>query len=167
MGAAVSGCMPIIAVDVNEAKLALARASGATHTVDASRSDPVAAIAEIVPGGTDFAIEASGRPDVMLQALRAVRKQGGRAVVCGNAQFGETIPLDPRLLNDGKSLLGTWGGDTVPERDFPRYIRLLLAGRLNVAALLSAPYRLDAINAALDDLEAGRVGRPLVDMSLR
>jgi len=103
----------------------------------------------------------------MLQAMQAVRQQGGRAVVCGNAHVGTTVNIDPRLFNAGKSLMGTWGGDSVPERDYPRYARLLMAGKLNVEPLLSKPYKLADINIALDDLEAGRVGRPLIDMSAK
>jgi S-(hydroxymethyl)glutathione dehydrogenase/alcohol dehydrogenase len=133
--------------------------------VNAGNGDPVKAINEIVPGGVDFAVEATGVPAVMLQAMQSVRKQGGRAVVCGNAHAGTAVNIDPRLFNDGKSIMGTWGGDSVPERDYPRYARLLMAGKLDVTPLLSKPYRLADINAALDDLEAGRVGRPLIDMS--
>lgn len=165
LGAVVSGCTPVIAVDVVSEKLELARKMGATHVINAADSDPVKAINDIVPGGVDYAVEATGIPAVMLQAMQAVKNQGGRAVVCGNAHVGTTVNVDPRLFNAGKSLMGTWGGDSVPERDFPRYARLLIAGKLNVEPLLSKPYRLVEINVALDDLEAGRVGRPLIDMS--
>lgn len=165
LGATVSGCDPVIAVDINPKKLELAKTLGATHTVNAAEVDAIKAINEIVPGGVDYAVEATGVPAVMLQALHAVRKQGGRAVVCGNAHAGQAVTVDPRLFNDGKSLMGTWGGDSVPERDYPRYARLLMAGKLNVLPLLSKAYRLEDINAALDDLEAGRVGRPLIDMN--
>jgi S-(hydroxymethyl)glutathione dehydrogenase/alcohol dehydrogenase len=87
-------------------------------------------------------------------------------VIVGNAHAGETIQLDPRVLNDGKSLLGTWGGDSQPDRDVPRFARLLATGRIAVKPLLSKPYRLADVDVALDDLEAGTVGRPLLDMSL-
>lgn len=167
LGASVSGCVPIIAVDINKDKLDLAKRLGATHSVNAAEIDPVKAINEIVAGGVDHAVEASGVPVVMVQAMQAVRKQGGRAVVCGNAHAGSTVTIDPRLFNDGKSIMGTWGGDSVPERDYPRYARLLMAGKLDVASLLTKTYSLASINDALDDLEAGRVGRPLIDMSLR
>lgn len=165
-GAVLSGCTPVIAVDVRPDKLAVARALGASHTICASDGDPVAAVQTLCPGGVDFAIEASGRPAVMLQALASVRSQGGAAVVIGNAHHGETLALDPRQLNQGKRLLGTWGGDCVPDRDLPRYARLLLAGRLDVAPLLSKVYPLADINQALDDLESGAAVRPLVDMTL-
>ncbi len=167
MGALASGCAPVIAIDVNPRKLDLAQRLGATHTIDASQLDPLQAVGAIVAGGVDFAIEATGVPAVMLQALRAVRKQGGRAVVCGNSRHGETVNVDPRLFNDGKSLMGTWGGDSVPERDYPRYAQMLISRRADVDLLLSAPYRLADINLALDDLETGKIGRPLIDMKLR
>ena len=166
LGALVSGCMPVIAVDPNPAKRELALRFGATHVIDPGASDPVAEIRKLTGGGADIAIEASGIPAVMAQALDCVHAQGGRAVVIGNAPRGQLISLDPRLLNDGKSLLGCWGGDAVPDRDYPRYARLMTARRIDVAPLLSVPYPLARINEALDDLEAGRVGRPLIEMSL-
>jgi S-(hydroxymethyl)glutathione dehydrogenase/alcohol dehydrogenase len=95
-----------------------------------------------------------------------VRPQGGIAVVVGNAKHGEMLAINPRWLNDGKQLRGTWGGDNVPERDFPRYCRLIESGRLRVAPLLSRSYPLTAVNDALDELERGEVARPLLDMSL-
>jgi S-(hydroxymethyl)glutathione dehydrogenase / alcohol dehydrogenase len=165
-GASVSGCTPIIAVDPNPMKRELAMTFGATHAIDPTAADPIAEIKALTGGGADYAVEATGIPAVMVQAIESVRPQGGRAVVIGNARKGQTIALDPRHLNDGKGLLGCWGGDALPDRDFPRYGKLVAAGRINVGPLLSAPYALDRINEALDDLEAGRVGRPLIDMAL-
>lgn len=164
--AQIAGNVPLLAVDVVPAKLDLARQLGATGVIHAGETDPVAEITRLCPGGVDFAIEATGLPAVMLQALAAVRSQGGAAVIVGNARYGETLALDPRQLNQGKRLLGTWGGDTQPDRDFPRYARLIAAGRLDLEPLLSPPYPLSAIDQALDDLEAARVVRPLIDMSL-
>lgn len=166
LGARAAGCAPIIALDINPAKLALAKTCGATHTIDVSGTDPIEAIRAVCPGGVDLAIEATGVPSVMAQALAAVRNQGGRAVVIGNARHGATLEINPRLFNDGKSLLGSWGGDSVPDRDYPRLARLMGEGRIDVAPILSKPYRLEEINRVLDDLEAGRVGRPLIDMNL-
>jgi S-(hydroxymethyl)glutathione dehydrogenase/alcohol dehydrogenase len=138
---------------------------GATHTINAGEGDPVAQIKELTSGGADFAIEASGRPAVMLQAMQSVRQQGGAAVIVGNAHHGEHITLDPGLLNAGKQLRGTWGGDSDPDRDYPRYAKLIEAGRLQLAPLMSGGYGLEDVNRALDDLEAGRAARPILDMS--
>jgi S-(hydroxymethyl)glutathione dehydrogenase/alcohol dehydrogenase len=161
--AVLAGCAPVIAIDVRPEKLALAVGLGATHCVNASQDDPLEALAGTVRGGLDVAIEATGRPDVMRQALASVRPRGGVAVVIGNARHGEQVALDPWELNCGKRLLGTWGGDTDPDRDFPRYARLLTSGRLPLGKLLSRPYRLEQVNRAIDDLEAGTVARPLID----
>lgn len=162
--AVLCGCIPVIAVDVNPEKLALARTLGATHLIDSRSGDPVKQIHGICSRGVDFAIEATGLTAVMQQALASVRPQGGTAVVVGNARHGQTLQIDPRELNQGKRLCGTWGGDNVPERDFPRYCNLLATGRLNVEPLLSRAYGLQEINTALEDLEAGRCTRPLIEM---
>lgn len=167
MAAAFSGAMPVIAVDPNPARRALALRYGATHAIDPSAADPAGEVRKIVPGGVDVAIEATGVPAVMSAALATTRQQGGRAVVIGNARFGEKLTLDPGLFNQGKSLLGTWGGDSHPDRDYARFGRLLGSGRFDVRGLLSPPYGLAQADQALDDLERGRVGRPLIDMNLR
>lgn len=166
MGAALAGCTPIIAVDIREDKLGVAKKLGATHCILARERDPVEEVRRICPGGVDVAIEVTGRPEVMLQALRSVRNQGGAAVVIGNARSGERVDLDPSQLNLGKRLLGTWGGDNWPDRDFPRYWKLVDAGKLNLEPMLSEAYRLSEINRALDDLQAGRTVRPLIGMDL-
>lgn len=165
-GAAIAGCVAIIAIDVLPQKLELALQMGATHSIDANQTDPVAAIQKICAGSLDFAIEASGRPQVMAQALTSVRSQGGIAVVIGNARHGEYISLDPGQFNAGKQLRGTWGGDTLPDRDFPRYCKLLRSGKLKLDLLTSKVYPLSEINEALDDLKTGKVARPLIDMML-
>ena len=159
------GTSPIIAVDVFRSRLDAALDAGATHAIDATADDPIERIREIVPGGSDVAIEASGRVSVMRQALQSVRPRGGRAIVVGNARKGETLELDPAEFNQGKQLRGTWGGDTVPSRDFPRYCEMILAGELDLSPLKDAVYSLAEINTAIDDLEAGRVLRPLIDMN--
>jgi S-(hydroxymethyl)glutathione dehydrogenase/alcohol dehydrogenase len=167
MAAALAGGMPIIGVDPNPTRRALAKTYGATHVIDPTTADPAAEIRKIVPAGVDVAVEASGVPAVMEQAVNATRQQGGRAVVIGNARHGATLQLSPGVFNQGKSLLGTWGGDSVPERDYGRFAKLLSADRFPVRDLLSKPYGLEQANQALADLAAGLVGRPLIDMSRR
>ena len=162
-GAALAGCMPVIAIDIRPEKLALAAQLGATHTIDASQDSPVEEIRRICPGGSDYSIEATGSPEVMLQSLSSVRGQGGVAVVVGNARHGQRIDLDPWQLNQGKQLRGTWGGDSIPDRDYPRYCRLLASGKLNLAPMLSRSYRLSEVNDAIDELEGGLAGRPVID----
>ncbi|WP_316161965.1 zinc-binding dehydrogenase [Bradyrhizobium sp. SZCCHNRI20481] len=166
MAAALAGAMPVIGIDPNPTRRALAQIYGATHIIDAS-GDVLAEIKKIVPQGVDLAVESSGIPAVMEQAINSTRQQGGRAVVIGNAKHGAALTLNPGVFNQGKSLLGTWGGDSVPDRDYGRYGRLLSSGRFPVRDLLSKPYSLAQADQALQDLAAGKVGRPLIDMSLR
>jgi S-(hydroxymethyl)glutathione dehydrogenase/alcohol dehydrogenase len=165
-GAVHRGAELIIAIDVRPDRLAAARGLGATHLVNASEGDVLNRVKEIVPRGVDAAIEATGRPAVMRQALAMVRPRGGRAVIAGNARFGESLEIDPRELNQGKRLLGSWGGDNDPDADFPEYARLLAGERIDLAPLRSSPYRLQDVNQALDDLESSRVIRPLIEMRL-
>jgi S-(hydroxymethyl)glutathione dehydrogenase / alcohol dehydrogenase len=167
IAAHLAGAMPVIGIDPNPTRCALARIYGATHVIDASAADVITEIRKITPQGVDLAVESSGVPAVMEQAVNATRPQGGRAVVIGNARHGAALTLDPGVFNQGKSLLGTWGGDSVPDRDYARYGRLLASGRFPVRDLLSKPYSLAQADQALADLAAGKVGRPLIDMSLR
>ena len=107
----------------------------------------IAEIKKIVPQGVDLAVESSGVPAVMEQAISSTRQQGGRAVVIGNAKHGAILSLNPGVFNQGKSLLGTWGGDSVPDRDYGRY---------------RAPARLGPLSGARSLVEAlsPRAGRP-------
>lgn len=155
----------IVAVDVVEAKLEHARALGATHIVHATREDPLAAIRRITGAGTDYAVEAAGRPETMEAAFKSVRDGGGLCVLAGNLAHGGRMSIDPFDLIKGKRVIGTWGGETNPDRDILRYVRLYESGRLNLAAFITHEYPLDQINAAFDDLEAGRVGRAIVNMA--
>ncbi|MEQ1761347.1 MAG: zinc-binding dehydrogenase [Vicinamibacterales bacterium] len=164
--AAMSGCAPVIAIDLDETKLALAKQYGATHVINAASGDVVAAVKAIVPGGVDLAVEATGLPAVMRDALTSVRAQGGAAVVVGNAHHGRMLELDPKEFNQGKRLLGTWGGDSVPDRDYPRYARLMTSGRFDPEPLLAKSYSLGQANEALEALETGGVARPLIDFLL-
>lgn len=164
-GAVIAGCNPVVAIDVKREKLETAKSLGATHGFEVNGNDVVAALKALVKGGFDIAIEASGRPQAMTQALQAVRNQGGIAVVLGNARFGESLSIDPRELNNGKQLRGSWGGDNKPERDFPRYFDYLADGKLRIEPLLSNSYSLPEINQAIDDLESGKTVRPLIEMS--
>ncbi len=158
-------CHPVIAVDVSEDKLELARMFGATHTVDASTRNPVEAVRELTAGhGVDYCVEAAGTTRTIEQAFAAVRKSGGRCLFASHPEFGKKICLDPHDLISGKSIAGSWGGGSQPDRDIPRLATLYRQGKLPLERLLSRRYRLDEVNEALDDLEARRVFRPLLVM---
>lgn len=162
-GAKLVGCSPIIAIDINDTKLSLAGQMGATHTINSRLLNPIEELKKICPS-LDFAIEASGVPAVMDQALQAVRPRGGTVVIIGNAPHGQHWELNPWHLNQGKKILGTWGGDNHPDTDFPKYMAFIASHQLDLGILTSKKYPLSEVNQALDDLESGKVARPLIVM---
>ena len=165
-GAVSAGCAPIIAIDLLDNKLEMAKNMGATHTINATTTNVPEALADICSGGVDHAIEATGNTTVIRQAFESVRAQGGNCVIIGNARFGEEVSIDTSHFNMGKRMFGTWGGDSVPERDYADFAKLVAADHSHCNNILSGDYSLEDINAALDDLEAGRIGRPVINMSL-
>lgn len=165
MAAAALGGGPIIAIDVTAEKLDLARSLGATHTINPLQTDPVAAVRELTGGqGVDAALEAAGSTEVMELAFESVRSGGGVCFIAGNAPHGRTLRVNPFSLIAGKSLKGTWGGDGQIDRDIPRYVEMFTQGRLALNLLARDVYRLPDINRALDDLEARKVARAMIDM---
>jgi S-(hydroxymethyl)glutathione dehydrogenase/alcohol dehydrogenase len=160
------GCAPVIAIDRNPERLNYALAAGASHALNPADGEIAKSIKALVPGGLDAVIEATGSVAVMEQALEWVRPRGGRVVVVGNAPADATFKVDPRQLNQGKRLLGCWGGDSLPDRDMARYAELLKVGVVQSGLLKAKSYSLAEINQALDDLEQGKVGRPIIDMGL-
>jgi len=155
----------VIAIDVEKAKLDLALEFSPTRTINSSSSDPLREIASLTSGrGLDYSIDASGVASVIELAFRAVRRNGGLCVFASHPPAGDTICLDPYELICGKQIRGTWGGACNPDEDIPRLTRLFAEGKLPLQKLISRRYPLDMINAALDDLEAGCVGRPLIEI---
>ena len=153
----------VIAVDIVDAKLETAARSGATHTINAQREDPLARIREITgQRGVDVAIECAGRRQTMQAAFRSVRDKGGLCILAGNLPAGEEISIDPMDLIRGKRIAGTWGGETRPDRDIPLYADLYLAGKLKLDTLITHEVDLDGLNGVLVALEKGEVGRALV-----
>jgi S-(hydroxymethyl)glutathione dehydrogenase/alcohol dehydrogenase len=157
----------IIALDIFDSKLDQASHLGATHRVNARLQEPLATIMEITGGkGVDYSIEAAGTRGTMETAFRAVRDGGGICVLAGNLPYGENISINPFDLIRGKRIIGTWGGESQPDRDIPVYVENFLSGKLHLEHLLTRTvYGLPDINRALEDLESGKTGRAIIDMS--
>lgn len=157
----------VIAVDIHDHKLELARSVGASHVVNARRVDPLSAIQEITRGqGVDVAVEAAGTRGTMEAAFAATTVAGGVCVLAGNLPKGERIAIDPFDLIRGKRLVGTVGGESDMDRDIPEYVDRYLAGSLDLGPLISHVYSLADINLAMDAIEAGKVARAIIDMNL-
>lgn len=165
LAAAMRKAAMIIAVDVVDAKLTAAKRAGATHVINAATEDVLECMREITDGrGADTVVEAVGLPETMEQAFASTAYGGGLCVLAGNLAFGEKISLDPFDLIKGRKIVGTWGGETIPDRDLPRYAKMFLEGKLPFDQLVSHEWPLDDINTAFDELEAGRVSRALIQM---
>ena len=162
-GARIAGASPIIAVDIDDRKLELARTFGATHTVNSSEVDPVEAVRAATGGnGADVVIEAIGLPQTYEQAFYA-RDLAGTVVLVGVPRPDMTVELPfIEVFGRGGALKSSWYGDCLPERDFPMLIDLYLQGRLNLDGFVSETIGLDGVEDAFGRMERGEVLRSVV-----
>ena len=163
MGSRLAGASRIIAVDIDDDKLATALRLGATHTVNSRATDPVEAVRELTGGnGADVVIEAVGRPETYKQAFYA-RDLAGTVVLVGVPTPEMTLEL-PLLdvFGRGGSLKSSWYGDCLPSRDFPMLIDLYLQGRLDLDAFVSETIGLDDVEEAFARMQRGGVLRSVV-----
>ena len=162
-GAGLAGAAKIIAVDLDDRKLAKAREMGATHTVNSKESDPVAAIRELTGGfGADVVIEAVGRPETYKQAFYA-RDLAGTVVLVGvpTPEMKLELPLLD-VFGRGGSLKSSWYGDCLPSRDFPMLIDLHLQGRLPLDKFVTETIQLTDVEKAFERMHHGDVLRSVV-----
>jgi S-(hydroxymethyl)mycothiol dehydrogenase len=163
LGARLAGAARIIAVDLDERKLATASSLGATHTVNGAEKDVVATVRELTGGfGADVVIDAVGRPETYEQAFHA-RDLAGTVVLVGvpTPEMRLELPL-LEVFGRGGSLKSSWYGDCLPSRDFPMLIDLYLQGRLDLDAFVSETIQLDGVEAAFAKMRRGDVLRSVV-----
>jgi Zn-dependent alcohol dehydrogenase len=161
------GADPIIAVDLSEEKLAFARKFGATLGVNAANEDPIMKVRELTNGGADFAFDAIGVQKTMEQVLPMARpgvgglREGGTAVLVGVPQT--TATLNMRDLFSARRYVGTIGGSSRPDDDFPKYVQWYKEGKLPLDLLVTQRFKLDEINEACSALEQGKIaGRSIL-----
>jgi S-(hydroxymethyl)mycothiol dehydrogenase len=163
VGSHLAGAAKVIAVDIDDRKLATAKSLGATHTVNSKETDPVEAIRELTGGvGADTVIEAVGRPETYRQAFYA-RDLAGTVVLVGVPTPDMTLEL-PLLdvFGRGGALKSSWYGDCLPSRDFPMLIDLYLQGRLDLDAFVTETIALDEVEDAFAHMHRGDVLRSVV-----
>ena len=162
-GAVIAGATTIIGVDLMEAKLQRARSFGATHTIDASSSDPVVRIIELTDGaGADYAFEAIGLAEKpFIQSIRCTRRRGVTIWV-GHAPLNTPVTIDARDLMQEKTVMGSMYGSAKPRLDFPRLLDLYRNGKLELDKLISRRFALEEINEAFEVLARGEVARSVV-----
>ena len=164
-GAHLAGAHTIIAVDLDDRKLELAKEFGATHTINSSNQDPVEAIRALTGGnGVDVAIEAVGLPVTYEQAFYA-RDLAGTVVLVGvpNPEMKIELPLI-EVFGRGGTLKSSWYGDCLPSRDFPMLVDLYLQGRLDLDRFVSETIALEDVEEAFHAMERGEVLRSVVVM---
>lgn len=162
-GAHLVGANKIIAVDIDQRKLNWAKKFGATHTINSSTEDPVAAIQELTDGhGADLVVDAVGRPETYKQAFYA-RDLAGTVVLVGvpTPQMQLELPLID-VFGRGGTLKSSWYGDCLPDRDFPMLIDHHLQGRFPLAEFVSETIGIDAIEQAFEKMHHGDVLRSVV-----
>ena len=158
-----AGANPIVAVDLVDAKLDMARARGATHALNPNAvADADAAVREIVgSAGPDKVIETTGVKSVIELAYNLTHADGTCVLV---GVPSEKVSIYTLPIHFNKVLTGSHGGDAVPHVDIPRLIRLIDAGRLSFEGLITHEFPLDEINAALDVVRSGTAGRVLLQV---
>jgi aryl-alcohol dehydrogenase len=163
MAAKVAGCAPIIAVDVHEHRLALARELGAAHTINARDcTDVAAAVRDASGGGVHHAVDTSAVPKALREAIESLMP-GGTSVLLGSARAGTEAAFEMPFLQQGRVVRGVVQGDSVPRDFIPQLIDLMLGGKFPLERMITF-YDLADINRAAAESSAGIAIKPVLRM---
>lgn len=163
MAAKIAGCDPIIAIDVHEHRLALARELGATHAINHSGQQSVAAEIKKISGlGARHTLETSAVPSVFREAVE-VLMPAGQCVLLGSARAGTEVTFETPFLQNGRIVRGVIQGDSVPKQFLPTLVDHIVAGRFPVERMITF-YDLADINRAASESAAGKTIKPVLRM---
>jgi aryl-alcohol dehydrogenase len=163
MAAKVAGCDPIIAVDIHDRRLALARGLGATHTINhTGRRDVVAEIRKVTGEGVRFSLETSAQPAVFREAVE-VLMPAGTCVLLGSARSGTEVTFDMAFLQFGRVVHGVIQGESHPQEFIPQLVDLLVQGKMPVDRMITF-YDIADINRAAQDSASGATIKPVLRM---
>ena len=161
-GAALVGANPIIAVDVVESKLEVARRFGATHAVNGKSGDPVAAVKELTRGqGVDYSFVTVGNTRAVEQGFEMLASRGSE-IILGIPEGGAKAQLSVGNFIAERKVMGSWNGSTLPRVHIPRWIELYQRGLLKLDELVSGRYALDQVNEAIAQMEGGGALRNVI-----
>jgi alcohol dehydrogenase len=164
LGSIVAGAQQIVAIDLHDDKLVLAKQLGATHTVNARAPDAIQQVKDMTGGGVHFAFEMAGSVQAMELAYRITRR-GGTTVSAGLPHPDHRWPLQHvNMVAEERTIKGSYMGSCVPTRDVPRYIDLYRRGMLPVNKLMSDHIKLEEINVGFDRLASGHTVRQIIMM---
>jgi len=160
-GAALAGASRIIAVDMLDSKLELARTFGATDLVNPSNGDPVQQVLELTRGGVHHAFECIGLKQTAEQAF-AMLARGGTATIIGMPKPGTRLDIDPYALLHERRIQGSLMGSNRFPVDLPNLVNFYLQGRLKLDEMISQRIRLEQINEGFDELRRGELARSVI-----
>lgn len=162
-GAALAGAQPIIAVDLVQSKLEVARAFGATHTINSTEEHPAEAVHALTHGrGADYVFVTVGSGAAIEQGMTLLRKAGALVMV-GMPASGVKLPIEAAdLAGNGQRILGSKMGSTRLRIDIPKLVELYQHDRLKLDELITARYSLDQINEAIDSMKQGEALRNVI-----
>lgn len=164
LGSIVAGAQQIVAIDLHDDKLKLARELGATDTVNGKDPDAIQKVKDLTGGGVHFALEMAGSIQAMELAYRITRR-GGTTVSAGLPHPDHRWPLQHvNMVAEERTVKGSYMGSCVPARDIPRYIDLYRRGMLPVNKLMSDRIKLEEINVGFDRLASGHTVRQIIMM---
>ena len=163
MAAKIAGCDPIIAVDIHDSRLKLARELGATHTINHSgRGEIVSDIRKLAGHGVRYSLETSAHPIVLREAIEALMP-AGTCILLGSARKGIETSFETPFLQNGRTVRGVIQGDSVPKNFIPALTDHLMAGRFPIERLITN-YELADINRAAADSASGKAIKPVIRM---
>lgn len=160
MASKIAGCYPIIAVDIHDSRLELAKELGATHTINSKQEDVTARIIEITGKGAHYALETTGVPEVTLTGIRSLRVKGEIAsVAVGKRDL--TLNVFTEIVGPAKTLKGVIEGDAVPQLIIPKLVQFFKNGQFPVDKLVKF-YDFDQIEQAFADSKNGSTIKPIL-----
>ncbi len=163
-GAKIAGATKIIAIDMFDSKLEMAKTFGATHTINAGDGDPVGAVMALNDGrGADVAFEVIGLGATIEQAINTARP-GGEVILVGVPRMDVMVNLNVAFtwLYLAKTIKGCWYGSSNVHEDVPKLLGLWKKGELKLEELISKEITVDQVNEAFADMQAGTVARSVI-----
>jgi aryl-alcohol dehydrogenase len=163
MAAKIVGCNPIIAVDIHDKRLALARELGATHTIDHRTCAAVVAEIRAITGrGVRYSLDTSALPTVFGEAVESLMP-GGTCVLLGSARHGTAVSIDMKFLQEGRVVRGIVQGDSYPKDFIPRLVDLIMDNKFPIQKIIKF-YDFADINLAAEESSAGIAIKPVLKM---
>jgi len=154
---------PIIAVDLYDERLELAKKLGATHIINSRKSDFYSQVEDITNASLDVFVDNTGLKDIIEKGYELINNKG-RLILVGVPKIGQNINIFSLPLHFGKTITGSFGGECQPDKDIPRYLKLMMQNKFNLDNIITERYKLKDINLAIERMRSGKtVGRVVID----